>query len=78
MAFELADDNRGISNTKDEVGTVVIKIVLVEKGHRNVRGNINRSIRLKNCKVSEVYDEIVARLIKEEDDDQDSEEQYET
>ena len=62
--FKLADDNRK-GQQADETGTVVVKIYLASKGHQGTKGNVVRTVRLKDCRVSEVHGEFL-RLLTEE------------
>ena len=52
--LKLAPDNRMSTTHADERGTVVVKIFLAAKGHRPVKGNIQKTARFADAKVSEV------------------------
>ena len=67
--FKLAADARKNENQNDDRGTVVVKIFLSEKGHRQVKGNISRSLRFKEAKVSEVKEAILKYLVANQADD---------
>jgi len=60
--FELADDKRTSGKNNDDAGVVVIKIFLAYSGHRPVAGNITRSIRLKDARVSDVHRSLIESL----------------
>lgn len=62
--FEPADDRRTAAHADNE-GTIVIKVFLASYGHRPVKGNMVKSIRIKNGKVSEVASAITEALFKE-------------
>lgn len=62
--FEPAEDRR-VSQKADNQGTVVIKVFLASHGHTPMKGNRVASIRLKDCKVSEVATAIRESLLKE-------------
>lgn len=63
MKFQLADDRRKSTAQRDDPGVVVVSITLCYSGHRPVKGNIVRKIRLENCRVGEVYEAILAELV---------------
>ena len=64
MKFELADDKRKAKEQNDEPGIIIIKIWLSEKGHCYAKGNIQRTIRLKNCRVSDVHNALLEFITK--------------
>ena len=57
--------SNGRRNTKDEKGVVLVKITLVRDHHSPTKGNISRSFRMGNAKVSEVADVIEEALTAE-------------
>jgi len=61
--FKQADDRRKSPEQTDETGTVVVSVMLCEKGHRPVKGNVIRKIRLADAKVSEVFEAIIESII---------------
>ena len=61
--FKLAEDGRRSKDQTDDSGTVLISIMLCYTGHRPVKGNIIRKIRIANANVSEVYEAIKEKII---------------
>lgn len=59
MKLKLATDRRS-KGIKDERGTIVVKVSLCDYGHKPRKGNITRTIRFENAKVSEVLEAIQA------------------
>ena len=54
--------NNRVQGTKDGKGIVIVKLFLLRQpvnGHHTVQGNITKSIRLDDAKVSEVYKKIL-------------------
>ena len=62
MKFRIAKDNRKTPIQSDSTGIIVVKVWRAEKGHGYAKGNIVRTIRLEDCKVSQVFDAIVAAI----------------
>ena len=60
--FELADDKRATGCRDDNPGVVVVRVFLASTAQRPVTGNISRSIRLKDVRVSEVHEALLKFL----------------
>lgn len=55
-----------LRHRKDDRGTVEVKCVLIGKNNTPARGNIIRSVRIRDVKVSEVIAAIEAALLGED------------
>ena len=66
--FKTAQDNRR-GGQSDAKGTVILKIYLASSGHKGTKGNIVRTLRLRDCRVSEVYNALCSDFIEEGLDD---------
>jgi hypothetical protein len=62
--FQRADDLRKSAEQRDDVGIVVVSVFLARVGHRPVKGNIQRKVRLKDCQVSKVFQAILDSIVK--------------